>query len=185
MTETWLRTNTRALWFAMSLPAVLMIVGLFLTFGLGGWIEAAWPRYVGAALLVIAVLLVGLLLVQMKQPRIACRPGELLLYLRMGSPVRVPLDVVEGFLLGHGPSLLPGEQHARTQTSTVVIKLSERAEEWQKVDVHPRLASWCDYYVTIRGTWCEPISVAVANRLNARLAEAHARQKQAASKVAS
>jgi hypothetical protein len=80
---------------------------------------------------------------------------------------------------------LPGEQHARTQTSTVVIKLSERHEEWEHVEVHPRLASWCDYYVTIRGTWCEPISVAVAGQLNARLAEVQAQQKQAGSKVAS
>lgn len=180
MIESWLRTNTRALWAAMVVPALLVIAGLILAIG---WI--GWPRYVGATLLVFATLLAGLLLMQMRQPRVACRGDELLLYLRTGSPIRIPLELVEGFLLGHGPSLLPGEQHARTQTSTIVIKLSERYEEWQHVNVHPRLASWCDYYVTIRGTWCEPISLAVANRLNAKLAEAHARQKQAAAKVTS
>jgi hypothetical protein len=32
------------------------------------------------------------------------------------------------------------------------------------------MGSWCNHYVTIRGTWCEPLSVELAARLNARLA---------------
>lgn len=125
---------------------------------------------------VSAVVLVGLVW-GARRPRLACVPGYLLIYLRSGGPVRVPIDVVEGFLLDRGASLLPGKRCARFETATVVIRLAERAEEWATLEVKPALGSWCNHYVTIRGTWCEPLSVKVVNRLNARLAQAKARRK--------
>jgi hypothetical protein len=113
---------------------------------------------------------------------LAVERGELLVFLRSDGPIRVPLSIVEGFLIGQGPSFLPGKRLEQLEASTVVIRLAERATEWAKVDVEPRLGYWCGHYITIRGAWCEPLSVDLVNRLNARLAEVQAglRAKQAA-----
>jgi hypothetical protein len=91
--------------------------------------------------------------------------------LRIGRPVRVPVDVVECFLLGQGPSLLPGANPA-AETANVIARLSEKSPEWSHVEVNRLLGSWCGGYVTIRGTFCEPLNVDVVNRLNAALAAA-------------
>ena len=48
---------------------------------------------------------------------------------------------------------------------------SDRAEAWHRQEVKPGLGKWCEGYITIRGTWCEPLSVGLVNRLNQRLAE--------------
>jgi hypothetical protein len=103
-----------------------------------------------------------------------------LFYLRSGPPFRVPLEYVEGFLMGQGASFLrPGEPGA-SQVSTVVIRLADRATDFAQRDVKPALGSWCNHYVTIRGTWCEPLSLAVVNRLNSQLADAQAALKRQA-----
>jgi hypothetical protein len=171
MRETWLRVNTRALALAMALPAALALVGLLA-------LVTPWPdrltaaaMIVGWALIGMAGILVALLVWQMGQARLAYDHGHLLLNLRAGGPIRVPIEVVEGFLLGQGPSYLPGKEAHKLETSTLVIRLAERASEWEQVAVKPALASWCHHYVTIRGTWCQPLSVDLVNRLNARLAE--------------
>jgi hypothetical protein len=87
----------------------------------------------------------------------------------------VPIELVEGFLLGQGPSFLPGKRHARTETTTFIVRLAESAEDWSQRDMPPALGKWCGSYITIRGTWCERLSVDLVQRLNVRLAEMHAR----------
>jgi hypothetical protein len=119
-----------------------------------------------------------LLVWQLRLPRLAYDAGDLLVYLRGSRPIRVPLEVVECFLLGQAPTMLPGKQHEHAETSSIMIRLSERAEEWSHRDVKPALGKWCSGYITLRGTWCEPLSVAVVNRLNVQLAEAHQSLKQ-------
>lgn len=171
MRKVWLKPNARALTMGLLPPLVGELIGIGLlaiehTIHPSGWLFAC-----GMALVVIGLLLLVSLLVQLAQPRVACEKGELLLYVRTGGPVRVPLEVVEGFLLGQGPAMLSGAGHD-WETSTLVIKLADNAEPWRQLDVKPAIASWCNSYVTIRGTWCEPLSVDVVNRLNARLAEA-------------
>lgn len=170
MRETWLHSNTRPLRLAMVLAALfwLMGVGLFLT----GWAATVGLVVCGPSTLACAALLVAL-----RRPRLAYEAGQLLLYLRPGPPIRVPIDVVEGFLLGQGPTRLPGKQAGRLETATLVIKLAESAEAWNRIEVRPALASWCNHYVTVRGTWTEPLSVALVNRLNVRLDEAKRRQR--------
>jgi hypothetical protein len=37
--------------------------------------------------------------------------------------------------------------------------------------VKPSLGTWCGGYVTIRGTWCEPLQPDLIRRLNRRLKE--------------
>lgn len=180
MRTTWLRTNTRALALAMILPGLVFFVGLALAAGLVPRLDQSWLRAVSGVLACVAAGAVLLLLVQSRQPRLAYDSGRLLVYLRTGGPIRVPIEVVEGFLLGQGPSGLAGTKYVESETATVVIKLSDRAEEWARRDIKPALGNWCNHYVTIRGTWCEPLSVPLVNRLNELLAEAHHAARQGA-----
>jgi hypothetical protein len=171
MTETWLRTNTRLFWVAMVWPVLLALAGGLLATGLFGVLKSGWLRGGGWLLTGFAGCGMAFLALQARRARLARDGAYLLIYLRAGAPVRVPLDVVEGFLLGQGPSLLPGRRGSGAAVKTVVIRLTDRAAEWRQLDVQPELGSWCGHYVTIRGTWCEPISVELVNQLNERLAE--------------
>ena len=87
--------------------------------------------------------------------------------------------------MGQGPTYLPGERASRWETTTVVVKLADRYPEWSRVTVSSLLAHWCNHYVTIHGTWTEPLSVEVVNRLNARLAAAAPRAAMHAPQAAS
>jgi len=170
-TEVWLRTNSRALWFGMLPPAIIALVGLLMVTGLPDRMPAPWVRALGLVLLSVGTVMVVLLLVQLRRPRLAYRDGELLVWLTQGAPVRVPIETVECFLLGQTPSLLPGKKHENTEAASLVIRLAEAASEWHHQEVKPQLGAWCSGYVTIRGTWCEPLDVTLVNRLNQRLAE--------------
>lgn len=174
MSEIWLRNNTRALWFGIVLPGVLLAFGILLASGIAAPASLI-VRLFGGLLSLGALLALLTLLSQLRQPRLVYRDGFLDVRLRPGGPVRVPIEIVEGFLLGQGPSHLPGRRYRTTETRTLVIRLAEAAEEWAKVEGIPTsLGKWCGGYITIQGTWCEPLDVALVNRLNARLAKVHA-----------
>ena len=123
-----------------------------------------------ACLLLAVVLLVGLLL-QLVRPRIAYRDKHVLFYLRTRTPIAVPVEVVEAFFLGQGPAHLPSPTASNAKTVNLVARLSRRATEWAQQDVKPALAQWSDSYITIRGTWCEPLNGELIRRLNRRLSE--------------
>lgn len=167
MPEVWLKSNRRALAFGMAVPLALLLVGLALS-GLILPVEATWLRAAGWCLAIAALLPLGLLLRELLRPRLAYADGRLLVYLRPGSPYRVPLEVVECFLLGQGPTMLPGRER-QAETANVIVRLAERAEEWSFREIKPVLGNWCGSYITLRGTWCEPLDVATVHRLNARL----------------
>lgn len=175
----WLRPNKRAMLLGMIPPGLAVVVGMILL-GTG---DHTVTRIGGALLTAIAGALVLLLLWQLRLPRLACADGFLLVYLQGTRPIRVPLEIVECFLLGQAPAMLPGKKHELAETASVVIRLSESAEDWKHRDVKPALGKWCESYITIRGTWCEPLNVDVVYRLNAQLAEATKAMQQA--KVAS
>ncbi len=169
MREVWLKSNVRMLQLAAIIAATWFVVGgLVLAWQWSS--ESPVGRIIGLSLLAGSLLGSFFIVAMWRIPRLACDGRYLLAYLHGMTPIRVPIEIVECFLLGQGPALLPGEKHARTETSTVVIKLSDRAEEWSHRTVDPRVASWCDGYITIRGTWTEPLSVALIQRLNGRLA---------------
>lgn len=164
MVDVWLAPNRRVLLLGMVLPALAAVIGgLLLAFG--------W-QWTGGILLVGGLALVLSLFWQLKRPRIGFRNGHLLFYLRTREPIAVPLEVVEGFLLGQGPTLRPGERHRTEQTRTVVVRLAEKATEWARQEVKPALGSWCEGYITIRGTWCEPLDVDLVQKLNRQLTAA-------------
>jgi len=177
--ETWLLPNRRALVLALLLPAGLVLSGIALAAFLG----FSWPwRAVGWLLMLVGTPVVLVLAGQLLRPRIAYRHGRLLLYLRAGKPIAVPIEVVEGFLLGQSDAHLPGRGGGDAESLNLVLRIAERAEAWQRCNAHPALGSWCDGYVTVRGTWCEALDVERVTRLNRRLAEA---QREHASQCAS
>jgi len=171
MAETWLKPNRRALWLAAALASGVLIGGLVLL--LPGWSESpGWSVWVGGGLIVLGGWGLAAVAWQMRQPRVGYRDGEVLLHLNSGAPYAVPLEAVEAFLLGQAPANLPGERGAKAETVTVVVRLAEKAANWQRREVKPALASWCDGYITIRGTWCEPLDEETVRRLNRQLAAA-------------
>ena len=149
---------------AAAVPVVLLAVAAGLTAAL---VEMRSIVVAGWIVVAIAVGFLAVLAWLARTPRRALAADKLLVYLRLGPPIQVPLEVIECFLMGQGPAWLPlgGEQ----QTVTLVIRLREKAQEWSHLEVDPRLGSWCDSHVTVRGTWCEPLSVNKVNDLNARL----------------
>lgn len=173
MPETWLRTNRRAILFGLAMPAALALVGACIATGFGLRTPPTWAVWLGWALVGVGCFLMLGLVAELRRPRLAYDNGQLLVNLQSGVPIRVPVDVVECFFFGQAPSMLPGRKHEHTEASTVVVRLAEAAKEWEHREVNPSLGSWCASYITIRGTWCEPLNLQLVNQLNARLAEVH------------
>ncbi|MGH7135830.1 MAG: hypothetical protein ACREHD_08830 [Pirellulales bacterium] len=172
MSEVWLRPNRRIIAVAALFPALALAGGCALVLFPTGHETRRWIEALGGVIAGLALVGLIFLLWQAWQPRLAFDGRHLVVNLGTARPIRVPLDVVEGFLLGQGPSFLPGRQYERAEVANVVVRLAERAAEWENVEVNRQFGTWCGHYITIRGTWCERLSVALVHRLNARLAEA-------------
>jgi hypothetical protein len=167
MSEVWLQPNRRALWTTLLTFAAIGAVAL-----LGAWrLESVLLRAACAGVAFLAALMVGASSVELRRPRIAYRDGHVLFNLRGSEPAAVPAEVVEAFFLGQGPAHLPTIRSELPECVNLVARLSEKAPQWAKVDVKPALGAWCEGYVTIRGTWCEPLTNDVIRRLNRRLRE--------------
>ena len=168
----WLHSNRRVFAFGASVLVAILTVGLLTAIRA----DPLWLRW-GAALVAVGVgLLLAIMLWLLACPRLAFEDHKLLVFLRFGPPLRVPIDVVECFFLGQGPTLLPrpfAKPNAVDETSTIVVRLAESAQEWKHLEVRPALGLWCDGYITIRGTWCEPINPELMKALNDRLVQAH------------
>jgi hypothetical protein len=175
MPQTWLKTNARATAAGLVPASLLGLCGGVLLAGMLG--DGRICYAVGWLLAVLSITALAVVTWQLRRPRLAFGGGKLWIYLRWTGPIGVPIEYVEGFLLGQGESFLPGKHAARMETRNLVIRLAERAEAWARVDVDRSLGSWCNHYVTIRGAWCEPLGVDVATRLNARLAEVLPRRR--------
>jgi hypothetical protein len=169
MQETWLSPNRRALLFGCA-PLVAVA-------GLGTWLAVGLPatslmgKVIGWGLTATSILGIAVLLYQLRRPRIAYRDGAVLFFLKPGEPIATPVEIVEAFFIGQGPVGLPGGVAATQETVNLVARLSQRETDWAKRDVKPALGAWCGGYVTIRGTWCEPLTNDVIRRLNKRLKE--------------
>ena len=171
MAETWLRVNTRVL-VAGTIPVVLLgLMGGVLATGLIPVIDRPWLRVGGWVVVAVAALVIAALLRQMARPRLACDGTHLIVDFGAIRPFRVPLEAVEVFFQGQGPAMLKG-WNEKAKAANIGVRLAERAEDWHARDVKPVLGAWCEGYITIRGTWCEPIHPEVIHRLNRRLREA-------------
>ncbi len=178
MIEPWLFPNRRFLKFGLVPPALLGAIGVVLILQ---WFRAAFPWWVaclGGTMAVVGVAVVAGLLLELRRPRIGYCEGAVFFFLRGGPPIATPLEVVEAFFLGQGPVHLPGSAMAGAETVNLIARLAEKATEWQKVDVKPVLGHWCDGYVTIRGTHCEPLGEDLIRQLNHKLVAAKRRYRQ-------
>jgi len=180
MPEVWIRTNIRPFLPAAALCALIVSMGAAVAAGAPGDALPVWLRWVGGVIACAA--LVGLcgLGWLMRRPRLSRDDDHLLVQLQHARRERVPLAAVECFLLGSGPAYLSRYREKDGQVSTIVVRLSPKAEELARRDVDPRLGAWCDGHITLRGTWCEPIDLDLVKRLNKRLGEVQ-RQFSAAS----
>jgi hypothetical protein len=169
MSEIWLRPNRRAILFGCVPPLVLAAIGACLTLSLRDSVDGLW-RWLGLLLMLSSLSVIGIMLTQLLHPRIEFRDGMVLFYLRIGQPISVPVGVVESFFVGQGPAHLPAVTR-QPQTVNLIARLSQRHTEWANQTVRPALGSWCDAYVTIRGTWCEPLDSELIRRINRRLKE--------------
>jgi hypothetical protein len=124
--------------------------------------------------------MIGELLYALRQPRIGYHAGNLLVYLEPTRPTRVPIEIVECFFLGQGGSELPKLQGREPETQNVIVRLAESAQDWKHRDVKPAFGHWCEGYITIRGSWCEPINEGLMKRLNQRLVAVQRERKAAA-----
>src|SRR6185436_18506421 len=100
MPETWLRPNRRAILFGCIPPLVAAGVGFWLTFRFTD--TASLWRWLGIVLIVASVGMIGMLINQLRRPRIGFRDGLVLFYVKRGRPIGVPAAVVEAFFLGQG-----------------------------------------------------------------------------------
>jgi hypothetical protein len=174
--EVWLRSNRRVLVLALVLPVVCGVVGGLLALG-----ERGLPlRVVGGLVAASGLAAIVAFVRQLSRARVAYHDGNVLFNLRSGPPVAVPREVVEAFFLGQGPAELPHVRGRGPETVNLVARLSQKAPQWKHVAVKPALGQWCDHYVTIRGTWCEPLTGDVIRRLNARLRELRTEAQAAA-----
>jgi hypothetical protein len=176
MYETWLRPNRRAIWFGCAPPLVLSAIGAWLTV-VANSNDRVWLRWIGMALVMLGTSMIIALLHQMRRPRIAFQDGQVLFYLRTGAPIAVPAHIVEAFFVGQGPATIPGNRQHRQQCANLVARLSQREADWAQRDVKPALGQWCGGYVTISGTWCEPLDSELIRRLNRRLKEVNSVNK--------
>jgi hypothetical protein len=177
--EVWLRTNRRALALSMVLPGLLLGAAMAAI----AW-SLATQQYLlvsGVLAAIVGVLLwiLGSLYYAWALPRLAYQDGELLVYVEVHQPTRVPIDIVEVFFLGQGPSELPKLRGREPETQNVIVRLAESATEWKHRDIRPAVGMWCEGYITIRGSWCEPITPEIMRRLNHRLAEIQRERKAA------
>ncbi len=170
MTQVWLQSNRRVLLLALVPVGLLLGVSVaLLNLGFGPVVKGgAWVGLFFSLLLILG------LVAQFRRPRVAYREGEVLFYMRTGSPIAVPIEVVEAFFLGQGPANLPVQVVGKAESVNLIARLSRKAKQWEQQSVKCALGSWTDSYVTIRGTWCEPLNGEVVRRLNRLLAEASA-----------
>lgn len=178
MREIWLRANPKAVWPLLFLPTLMAATGLT---GMVWCVirdagVAPWLTSISLVLLGLAPLVV--LLRWSRRPRLAYQDGELLVLLDQGQPRRVPIAVVECFFRGTGETLLPGVKGDVVKTSTIIVRLAEAAVDWHTRPSRPSLGVWADGYITLRGTWCEPITPELLRRLNKRLVEVHREMAQ-------
>lgn len=167
--EIWLRTNPRPFWAALIIPVILAFAGAICVWAatLHG---AVWPYGWGGCVFTFAsLLLAGMLLWRAKSPVLAFEQGNLLLFLGAATPIAIPVQIVECFFTGQGDAILKDRAGKELEAATVILRIAESAKDWHHRDVPPGFAHWCEGYITLRGTWCEPIGPELLRALNQQL----------------
>ncbi len=170
MLEIWLKPNRRILALTLVVPLAVAGCGMVLLLAAAGSRYWAW----GMSMLFISSLLGIWLIRKMFLPRLGYRRGSLLVCLSRGGPIAVPIGLVECFFLSHTDTVFTGIAGLEAQISALIIRLDRTARDFNSRKTRARLGTWENGTITIRGTWCEPISDRVVTSLNAKLRQAHA-----------
>src|SRR5690349_2728496 len=131
MHEIWLHTNRRLLLLGMILPVALIVIGL-IVLATKPLDAAAGLQIVGWFLLGGGAFLFAIFAWQFRLPRLARTDGTLLVYMRMGPPFRLPVEIVECFFLGTGGAQLPGKGGDDVPIRNLVIRLAEKAVDYHE-----------------------------------------------------
>lgn len=175
--DVWLRGNMRpVLWLA----AVAAIIGagftsaVFLAGGptLGTWLVSAYW--------LLASGFVAALAAAAMRPRLVHRvdsKSENVLEVRLapGAAHAVPLDAIECFFMGSQrlePEGAVADDQPTHRVGTLVMRVAERAKDWQARPTFAPWGSWQDGAIVFDGRWCEPLSVELARRLSGKLVDA-------------
>jgi hypothetical protein len=173
MAECWLKPNRRALATAMIVPSVVAAIGLVLLVVGMRSDQRVWLSISGSAMFALGIVCVAAIWFASRIPRLAYDDGDLLVYLRSLTPLRVPIDAVECFFLGQGPAHPAPPDQPVAKAANVIVRIADSAADFHERDVRADLGIWRDGYITIRGLWCEPLSHERVNLLNRQLADAH------------
>ena len=165
--ETWLKPNRRVL--LVGLIAGLMLAGLAV---LLCWSVDPIYFWIGFCLLPVALIFSLIIFSRMQRSRLGYRNGMLWVDLGPGKPVSVPIDAVECFFLGSRETPNSGRWGMQSRAISIVVRLAEKAVRYHDRSVTAALGTWQEGYITILGSWCEPVSPALIARLNQRLIEA-------------
>ncbi|MCA9196440.1 MAG: hypothetical protein KDA87_02840 [Planctomycetales bacterium] len=172
-----LRTNQRAGWllaspWIMGLATTLILLTVFL--------QASPINVILAVLSAFFLIQVVCQVRKIYIARLSYSDGSLWVALSKGAPIAVPMDMVECVFLGQGPGQIVGLDGEPTEASTLIVRIAESATEFHKREIDHQLGHWCDGYITVNGTWSEPITAEVAGRLNKTIVEIKKELRQAA-----
>jgi hypothetical protein len=182
MRESWLKPNRTAMVTAFALPALLILVAAAFAVARVLVVDSQWMMWTALTLTAIALIFAIPIVQGIRTPRLGYEDDCLLVYLRGAQPFQVPIEIVEVFFLGQGPAMVKAKGGENAETSTIVVRLAESAAEWHHREVNPSLGQWCDGYIVIRGTWCEPINADLLKSLNHRLVEIHRERRLTSSR---
>ena len=179
--EVWLHGNRRVYLIAL-VPGVIILGGSALVLTNTFFVTSLWLRVIAAVLCGFAGVTNTSLVLWVKRPLLAYSGGHLLVYLRPPQIVRVPIEFVEVFFAGQSETHMPRPRTQITgpapESRNIVVRLAERATQFQQRPVKPSLGSWEEGYIVVRGAWSEPINKDLFRRLNRRLTEIHRLQKK-------
>jgi hypothetical protein len=171
--EIWLRGNLRPV-------ATLAAVALAVLGGLGMAVALTdssplvrWLVVIGGGL--AAASIVGLAVVAAR-PRLERVGDALRIRLSPTAVQEVPLAAVECFFPGSQPLARDGTptcgDHAAFRVNTLVMRLAERAADYQQRATFTPWGTWDDGYVVFDGRWCEPLSAELSRQLSRQLLDA-------------
>ena len=166
--EVWLRGNVRP---AVAVAASAASVGVV---AVAAAVASGMPTPLVASLTALAglALVVGWVLICVaSRPRLARRGDALEVRLMPHSIERVPLEIVECIFRGSEPLPRPGENAtaASFRVGTLVVRLAERAADWQTRTTFRPWGTWDDGHLVIDGRWCEPLSQVTVGGVAAKL----------------
>jgi len=168
--EVWLRGNPRpalALLGIVGLSAVAMAVV----------VKLAAPPWVFVPVVVVGiveVVVAGFLAWRASRPRLVWDGDVVEIRLAPFGVHRVPLVMVECVFPG-SRSIVEATEGEGRRVGTLILRIAERAGEWQARSTSPSWGSWEDGQVVFDGRWCEPLSPQLARDISTRLLEARRR----------